>query len=492
MDSLARIPWHTVVTVVTTVGGYLLAFGLIARIVDQRKEAGATLAWILTIAFLPYLGALLYLLIGRRRFLRKTRKRSQTLDEFRREAESMPHLDPSCPLVLQEADSQDLPGQITRVACAVAETPLLKGNSATVYVETDEAYDRMEEAILGAKHHVHMMSYIFRSDNAGRRFRDLLAEKAKEGVEVRLLVDDVGSHDLDDSFVLLLENAGGKFARFMPVMPFRPTWRPNMRNHRKILVVDGKIGFTGGLNIGDEYQGRKKKFAPWRDTHMRLEGPAVWRLQEVFEEDWVFATDESLKGNAYFHDFGADNPAGGHLVQVVDSGPDMAHETIHAVFFTAITQARKHICITTPYFVPDNAMLLALKAAAWRGVKIKILLPGKSDMKLVRWAGRSFFRELLDAGVELYEHRPGMLHAKTMVVDGNWSTVGSANMDIRSFRLNFEINVLVSGTEFAAEMERIFELDIAKALKITPELMQQESRAQRFLESFCRVLSPVL
>jgi len=489
VSTLAQIPTSTIVTVLTTVAGYLIAFALIGRIVDERKEAGATLAWILTIVFVPYLGALLYLLIGRNRFRRRTRRRVRSLGLMHRDGDRPPHQEPDC---FALAPDSSLDGDIARVALRVTGSPVLSGNSAQVFVDADETYDRMQEAILAASDHVHLASYIFRPDAAGRRFRDLLVAKAGEGVEVRLLVDDVGSHGLDDSFVLVLENAGGKFARFMPVMPLRPTWRPNLRNHRKILVVDGLVGFCGGLNIGEEYQGRKKKFAPWRDTHMRIEGPAVWRLQEIFCEDWHFAADENLLSRKYYPDFQADACPGKEMIQVVESGPDKRYETIRAVLFSAINAARKNVYITTPYFIPDDAMLLALKVASWRGVDVRILLPGKSDLLLVKWAGRSYYRELLEAGIRLYEHRPGILHAKTMAIDGSWATVGSANLDIRSFRLNFEVNVLISGRAFAARMEEIFASDLEHAHEITTQQMRDEPRLKRFTQSVCRVLSPVL
>ncbi len=473
----------------TTIGGYLLAFAIIVRVLLQQREASATLAWILIIVFLPFLGVALFFLIGRPRVRRRTRKRLRSRDALERGPGHLPYRDSGCDLVVPESEMPNLPRIISRVATCVNDTPPLQGNRTEVFIDTDLAYDRMEAAIRSARHHVHMMSYIYRDDLAGRRFRDLLIEKAREGVEVRLLVDAVGSHHLDSGFFLPLQNAGGKYAEFMPVLPLRPHWRPNLRNHRKILVTDGRVGFAGGLNIGDEYQGRKKKYAPWRDTHMRAEGPAAWRLQEIFAEDWFFATDEDLIDSRYFPDL---RPAGEDLIQVVESGPDQPYETIHTVFFTAITEAQKRVYITTPYFVPDAAVLMALKTASWRGVDVRVLLPGKSDLKLIQMAGRSYHQELLEAGVKLYEHRPGMLHAKTMVVDRNWATVGSANMDIRSFRLNFEVNLLVSSSNFAARMETIFKQDIIGARELTLEETQNKSRPTRFIESICRMLSPVL
>ncbi len=489
MNASLVIPWGTIATVATTVGGYLLALVLIARIVDQRKQASATLAWILIIAFLPYVGALLYFFIGRNRVRRRTRKRQRARSAMGQGRASLPHQAPNCKARIAAGEEDSLPMAITRVAGCVADSAQLAGNRAEVFIDTEHSYAQMEKAIVEARHHVHMMSYIFRPDVAGQRFRDLLVAKAKEGVSVRLLVDAVGSHGLKNSFVRPILEAGGQFARFMPVIPFHPTLRPNLRNHRKILVTDGRIGFAGGLNIGDEYRGRKKRFSPWRDTHMRVEGPVVWRLQEVFAEDWFFATGEDLVKPEHFPELPA---VGDELVQVVESGPDRSNDVIHAVFFTAITAARKNVFITTPYFIPDPAVLLALKTAAWRGVDVQILVPGRSDLPLIKWAGRSFYRELLAAGVRIFEHRPGMLHAKTMVVDGHWATVGSANMDIRSFRLNFEINLLISGTTVASRLEEIFLADTQSAEELSLLKMAQESRAQKFLESICRVLSPVL
>jgi len=483
------IPWETVATIATTIGGYVLAFVLIPRIVMDRRESGATLAWIVVIAFLPYLGALLFFLIGRTRIWRRKRRRIRYHHAFLRALDGLPYTAAQCNAM---PNLPELPGpgsDIARVGGCVGNSPLLPGNKVEVLIDANRTYHLMEQAIRGARHHVHMMSYIFNDDVAGIRFRDALAAKAKEGVAVRLLVDGVGSHGLSRSFVRPILEAGGRFARFMPVLPLRPRWRPNLRNHRKILVVDGEVGFAGGLNIGDEYRGRKKKFAPWRDTHVRLEGPAVLRLQEVFLEDWLFATDEDVLDPKYLPEREA---CGAELVQVVESGPDLDHGTIHAVFFTAISQARRRVFITTPYFIPDPAMLMALKTAVWRGVDVRVLVPGKSDLPLVRLAGNSYYRELIEAGVKLYEHRPGILHAKTMVVDGAWSTVGSSNMDIRSFRLNFEVNVLVFGEAFALQMEQIYLEDIAKARLVELATVRRKSRRTRFVEAVARVLSPAL
>lgn len=487
MDGTLHLPWGYIITAAITMGGYLWAFSLVPRILLERREATVTVAWILAIIFLPYFGVVLFYVFGRTRVRRRARKKRLYHDAFQYRMGQLPLTRPS------EMDAETWPvmsrtaRDFVTLVDKLTENPLVSGNSVEVFIETDEAYRSMEEAILAARHHVNLMSYIFRDDATGRHFRDLLIRKASEGVSVNLLVDGFGSRKLNASFAEPLLKAGGRFAHFVP--GFRRRWRPDLRNHRKILVVDGRIGFTGGLNIGEEYQGRKRRYGPWRDTHLRLEGPGVRYLQEIFIEDWLFATDEDMVDPGFFPELGA---VGSDLVRVINSGPDQAHEIIYSLFFNAITSARQRIYITTPYFVPDPAMLLALKSAAWRGVDVRFLLPGKSDLWLVQLAGRSYYQELIEAGVKLYEHRPGILHAKTMVVDGFWSTVGSANMDIRSFRLNFEVNVFVWGQAFATRMEDIFTNEIKRLHPLTVYDMVRQPKSVKLAESFARVLSPLL
>ncbi|MFH1135836.1 MAG: cardiolipin synthase [Pseudomonadota bacterium] len=480
------IPWGYILTAALTMGGYLLAFFLIPRILLDRRNPEATLAWILIIIFLPYLGAAAFFLLARPRLKRRTRKRWRYRNALQVSLEKLPGAPaPDARRLIGPREGRD----IARLAGAVAETPLLPGNAMEVFIDGQKAYAAMEEALSNATRHIHLMSYIFRPDYTGTRFRDILTEKAWRGVKVKLLVDAFGGRHISASFIRPLLREGGELAFFSPMLPRLSRWRPNLRNHRKILVVDGSIGFTGGLNIGNEYQGRTARLAPWRDTHLRVEGPAVRSLQEIFIEDWLYAANEDLAEIDYFPDTPA---AGPELVQVIASGPDCGDKAIHRVFFTAITEARRKIYITTPYFVPDPGMLLALKAASWRGLDVRVLLPGASDMPLVQWAGRSYYQELLEAGVTLYEHRPGVLHAKTMVVDGNWSTVGSANMDIRSFQLNFEVNVLVWGTAFAECMENIFLKDLENSRLLSLPDIEKRSLPVRMVEGVARVLSPVL
>jgi cardiolipin synthase len=480
--------WLGYLNVLLVVAGYLLAFLIIMRIVLQRREPTATLAWVLSIILLPYIGVLMYLLVGRRRLNRRVRQRRV------RAAVLEPHLDrvgegvadlqvPEAPNHLIQPQASELLTLSDRMGLRAPTV----GNKVRLLV-ANQAYDALEEAIRGAKSHIHLLYYIFNSDRTGARFRDLLIQKAREGVTVRLLVDGVGSFGAS-TFVIPLTQAGGKFAEFLPVGQFSRHWHPNLRNHRKIAVVDGRVGFTGGVNIGDEYTGRKKKVGRWRDSHIQISGPAVNHLQEVFAEDWYFASGEDLISERFYPD---QQPVGDQMVQIIASGPDTETQPLQRMFFTAITSARKRVYLTTPYFVPDQAMLVALQTAALRGVEVKLLLPHRSDMTLVLHAGRSYYKELLESGVAIHEYMQGILHAKTMVVDDRWATVGSANMDVRSFKLNFEVNAVIYGAVFAGELVRIFERDLTRASQVTLEDVAQKSLRSRMAEGFARVLSPVL
>jgi cardiolipin synthase A/B len=465
--------------------GYLLAFGAILRIVLQRREPTATLAWVLAILLLPYVGVFFYILVGRRRLNRQVRKRRA------RAAHLEPHLSKLSEgppeLVVEKAPRPEV-RELVLLSNRIGRRTPTSGNEVKLLVDADATYRELEEAIASAKDHVHLLYYIYQQDQTGKRFRDLLVKKCREGVDVRVLVDGVGSFGTD-LFMEPLEQAGGHFAEFLPVGLLSRHWHPNLRNHRKILVVDGKVGFTGGVNIGDEYTGRKRRVGPWRDTHLRIRGPAVLHLQEIFTEDWYFATGEDLIAERWYPEPEA---VGNLFVQIIASGPDTDTQPIQRIFFTAITSATKRVHLTTPYFVPDEAILVALETAALRGIDVRLLLPEKSDMRLVLHAGRSYYEQLLKSGVSIYEYKPGILHAKSMVVDDRWATVGSANMDVRSFQLNFEVNAAVLGREFAEELEAVFARDLTQARQVTLESIEKKTLGSRMVESLARVLSPVL
>jgi cardiolipin synthase len=274
----------------------------------------------------------------------------------------------------------------------------------------------------------------------------------------------------------------------------------NLRNHRKIVVVDGKVAFSGGVNIGDEYRGKMRRLGRWRDTHLKIEGPAASALQRVFLQDWFFATGEGVDFTSYFPDLpaglvgGRTSPAGGGkaTVAIVPSGPDTRTEAIHRLFFAAISGARERVWITTPYFVPDPPMMVALQVAAMRGVDVKLILPSRSNHRVTFHAGRSYYEQLLEAGVHIHEYTPGMIHAKTMVVDGRIVLVGSANMDMRSFRLNFEVHALLHDEDAARDLEAQFLTDLAETSPVTLDAWAARPWPSRVAEGAGRLVSPLL
>jgi cardiolipin synthase A/B len=473
-------------------------------VILERRQPAATLAWIVTLLFVPFLGSLLYYLFGRLRFDRRRRLRSRALAQLEMELDQleeervepfsetldnwMANLFIDEPTVEPENEADRA---LIGLALRVGATQVFQGNGEEVLCNAQQAYPAIEEAIQLAQHHIHLEYYIFRPDNSGRWLRDLLVERARHGVEVRLLYDGIGSHEIDEEFLRPLVEAGGKASSFSPLrFPFRlRRSKINFRNHRKIIVIDGRIGFTGGLNIGDEYQGHDPHLGFWRDTHLKIEGPAVRGLQQIFAEDWCYGTRELLIDRIYYPLL---EGAGSDLVQIIPSGPDQNWEPIRRIYFFAIVNARNRVWITTPYFVPDEAILTALTTAALRGVDVRLLLPNRSDLSLVTYAGRSYYRDLLRAGVRIYEYQKGLLHAKTLVVDGTSGTIGSANMDIRSFSLNFEVNAFVYGPRFAEALEDLFLADLQDAHEI--DLLSHFRRPflQRFGESAARILSPLL
>jgi cardiolipin synthase len=486
--------WVAISIAVTAVG-YLIGIALIPQIVMQRRESGATLAWVLLIVFLPYVGAFLFLAIGTQtiRWRRKRRERAEravapglatsTLPVRPFEALAEETTEPA--LGEPARDLAHLADRLARHSCG--------GNAIELLVDAQATFAGIEAVIARARSHVHLDYYIWRADDAGRRLRDLLVGVARSGVEVRVLVDDVGSRAAGKAFWRPLVEAGGHVGRFLAVN-FVSRWLAlnlNNRNHRKIIVVDGTIGFTGGLNIGDEHFGRIAAVGGWRDTHLRLEGPVVARLQEIFVEDWFHATGQDLTDGRYFP---PPTPAGAERVQILASGPDDGRaRAIETIYFAALTLARKRAWLTTPYFVPDAILAAALRTAALRGVDVRILVPGQPDQPFVYHAARSFYPELLEAGVGIYEYSPAIrLHAKTAAVDGCWATVGSANLDLRSFRLNFEANAVAYGPRLARELERVFEKDLALARRLEPAEFRDRSLLTRACEGAARVLAPLL
>ena len=454
---------------------------LIPTIILQRRESGATLAWILVIVLVPFIGLLAFWVFGTTRLHLRRRKRRKV------EKRLEPALSQLLTRTVKWESGVDLPLSFLHLAEKLDEVGPQPGNAVQLYRDGPLAFDALEEAFDKAEHHVHLVYYIWESDRTGQRLRDVLARAAARGVEIRLLIDDVGSRGAKGAFFGGLSGAGGQVERFLPVNPLNRQLALNNRNHRKIVVVDGRIGFTGGMNVGDLYAGIS---SPWLDLHARMQGPVVHSLQEVFCQDWYHATGVDLVNPAYFPRI---SESGNVWAQILASGPaDERWRAIHTFLFAAITLAHKRIWIETPYFVPDEPLFMALQTAALRGVDVRLLLPGKSDHPLVLHAGRSFLDELLSAGVRVFEMYGAMPHAKTATIDGIFSTLGSANMDQRSFRLNFEANAFFFGEGVALELESDFLELCAMAVEVTEESRREVSRGVRLIEGMSRVLAPVL
>ena len=476
----------TTLETLVSIGVHVFALVLLVPLVfARRKEPQSTIAWVLAIIFLPYIGPLLYLIFGPNRVEQKAgRKRRANAAIGGHFPELSPYHHP-LGAAGGEADHRDL----MLLASRIGATRPTWGNRAEILVDTNRTLALKERAIREAQEHIHVEYYIFEPDETGRHMRDLLIEKARQGVKVRFLYDAVGSMGLKRWFLEPMRQAGIEVARFLPVNVLRRRWVFSLRNHRKILIADGRVGFTGGMNIGDEYLGRNPQLGYWRDTHVMLHGPAVLQLQQVFGEDWYFATDQELTSADLFPPPGE---PGDQIAQVIAAGPDRDVEVMHEIYFTAISTARERVLLQTSYFVPTEAIRIALQTAARRGVEVKLLLPARSAHVVCLLAAQSYYDELLASGVEIYEYTRGLLHSKTLTIDGLWSSVGSANMDTRSLRLNFEVGVIFYGRRIAQQLEAIFATDLENSRRLDFDRWKGRSLARRVSENTCRLLSPIL
>jgi cardiolipin synthase len=458
----------------------LWVFVVAVVIILQRRSAAATLAWLFALVFLPLIGLVVYRLIGPQRLERKKLKRAATR---RAVGEAMAAL-----AALDDGSVEHL--QLATVGMELGESPPLRADETTVYLDGESTYEAILAAVAAARHHVHLEYYIWEPDTIGTRLRDALIERARAGVKVRMIVDGTGSSALKRRFLDPLRAAGVEVEKFNPVRLLRLRLRrPDFRTHRKIVVCDGVVGFTGGMNITDAHSAA---YGPeyWRDTHLKIVGAAVWPLQRLFVEDWYFVADRMIPVDA--HTFPAPERDGRHLVQVVGSGPDSDAFAIHKMMFTAINQSTSRCWLTTPYFVPDEALLAALVTAGLRDVDVRLLVPKKGDSRLVDLAARSYFPELLASGVRVYEYEPRFIHAKTLVCDDDVSVIGTANLDNRSFRLNFEVAAIVFGGVVNHELAAAFETDLRDSRELAAGDYDKQPFRRRLGQATARLISPLL
>lgn len=471
-DWLATTP-HLLALLAAGWAVYLVLLG--GWIVLQKREPVATLSWLLGLALLPYLGFLIYHVFGpqkiRRNRLRRTHSRSAMT---------------SAQIDAEQGEAAEL----VRLGQATTGLPATSSAEVDLLIDGAAKYTALLADIASAQHHVHLEYYIYEPDTTGAALRDALVERARAGVRVRLLLDFVGSKASQRFFAPLIE-AGGELAWFHP-MHFGRIWRrpwTNLRTHRKIVVIDGRIGYTGGMNITDEQDERLRDDA-YRDLHMRLVGKSVRVLQLVFAEDWVYATGR----RDFLAEVERQTPpadAGPIRTQVLTSGPDSNWEAIHRAHVGAIHAAKHRVWMTTPYFVPGEAAMIALTSAALAGLDVRLLVPRTSDSMLVTLAARSYFGQLLVAGVKIYEYRSRLLHSKTLLVDDHLALIGSANFDHRSFRLNFEVSVLFDDAGVAGALAAQIEREFANA----PRVQRGRRRpllTARLPEALARLCSPLL
>ncbi len=398
--------------------------------------------------------------------------------------------------VLQKLEGQgqsDLLRQHIAFMEAVGGPPLVLGNHARLLVDGPAAYTAMFGAIQAAKDHIHLETYILQDDAVGQKLSDILIRKRAQGVTVRVLYDSVGSHDTSKAFFENLASHGVIVHEFNPINPAEGrNWSLNNRDHRKILIVDGIVAYTGGINISSVYSSgsarRKKDRSPteegWRDTQIEIRGPAVAEFQKLFFDSWQRQHGPEITGGNYFPPL---KPQGDKVIRVIGSTPSAEGNLMYLSLLSALRHADISIHITMAYFVPDPQTLAALADAARRGVDVQLILPGVSDFWAVLEAGRSYYKELLAAGVKIHERQDALLHAKTAVIDGIWSTVGSANMDMRSFLHNDEVNAVVLGAGLASEMEAMFKADLARSVPIDAKRWNDRPISQRFREWAARL-----
>lgn len=484
MDWLIFLSW--------ALDGVILLNVVLAIVVifTERRDPGAAWAWLLVLFFLPVLGFIVYLFFGR---LLKDENFYNLSEEE------------------QSYHSRQINSQIERIQSGAAEydDELLKKhkqllimnlqasrslisfyNDMNVLSEGVQKFDTMIGDIGNAQEEVNIQYYIIKRDALGKRLLDALLERAKAGVKVRLLYDGFGSRSLKEADFKELIAHGGEVQIFFPSALGFINLRVNNRNHRKVCIIDGKVGYIGGFNVGTEYLGEVKKFGYWRDVHLRIVGDVVQHIQERFILDWNYSNQHKKRDDIFCfpqHDVKSMSP-----MQIVTSGPNSHTEHLKNMMIKMISSAEREVFIQTPYFIPDKSFMDACKMALLSGVKMHIMIPGKPDHPFVMWGSWSFLGELLDYGADVYLYDRGFLHSKTLTVDGEISTVGTTNLDARSFRLNFEINALVFNRGVALELESLFESDTANCRKLTKELYAKRNWTIKFREGFSRLLSPIL
>ncbi|HZZ57912.1 MAG TPA: cardiolipin synthase [Opitutaceae bacterium] len=468
--------------------GYLVTLACIPHLLLLKKRPSASLAWLWAILFIPFLGAGMYVAIGTDRL---TRRRLKRRNPFSARTSSTP-----APAVTTDAGSarllKELPRrdqQFFQLLSRINQLPLSSAAELRVLRNSEEFYPALEARISAAQKRLDIEFYIWRPDQTGERFVRRLTEAARRGVKVRLLLDGVGSHGFSQKLLSEYARAGGEFAWFKILDPKRNRYFLNLRNHRKLQIVDGSIAFVGGMNMGREYEGLEPAFGRWRDVQVEVTGSIAAELQEVFVDDWHFATGQNISEPPAPD---AEPAPARYPVHIVLGGPDRRNEPISKSIVSLLNEATDRVWIATGYFVPVDMLMAALELAASRGVDVRLLISEKNAHPWLLRAGRSYYGQLLSAGVRIFEYSAGINHAKIAVADDHWGMVGSANLDYRSMRLNFELNLLFHSPERTSDLAAILKRDFELSQEIDPAVFGRRPFRQRFVEAALRPLSPLL
>ena len=481
---------------------YLVGAIISVIILLENRDPAKTMSWLLMFILFPGIGLVVYAVSGRniRKIkLFKTQKLANTIKE-KRLFNTLEKIKEVVELEIESIKQNKLLSEeedgssIKRVISLLLKTgmfPFTKNNKVDVFIDGNEKFEHLIKDIRNAKDHIHLEYFIIKDSEIGRVIKHELIEKAKQGVKVRIIYDDVGCWRFwfNRKFFNEMRSVGIEIAAFLPTKFPIIGGKLNYRNHRKIVVIDGIIGYTGGINIGDEYLGKKEKFGYWRDTHIRIEGISIYMLQMTFIIDWYYTTKEVIETKKLFPTM---DYVGDSMIQVVASGPDSDWEDIHYAYFTAICQAKKRVYIETPYFIPDESILKAIKSVALIGVEVIIIFPKIADHKIVNIASHSYFEEILEAGGKVFLYNKGFIHSKVVIIDDEIASTGSANMDLRSFMLNFEVNAFIYDKKVIERMTDDFYNDLKCSEELTLENFKKRGFTRKVKESVARLFSPIL
>ena len=476
---------------IAVIAYFVILILICLRIIFETHSSTKSLAYLLFCIFIPVIGMFFYIGFGINYWKTKMYSGKREEDEklLKQIRKNIPYF-PASAIAGEAAEIMDNKELVSMLIKDI-KSPLTRHNKIKLLVNGEEKFPELLKCLENANHHIHMEYYIYEQDEIGNAIIELLIKKAKEGVEVRFIYDDFGSPAIKKKIENRIKEAGIEIYPFSKVYFFLLANRINYRNHRKIVVIDGQTGFVGGINVSDKYINNKKGELFWRDTHLRIDGPGVYYLQYLFFSDWNFCSPGKLNaGQEYFNL--QETHKDDTYVQVVGSGPDSVQPAILFSLLQAIYLARKEILITTPYFIPGDNIIDALRIAASSGLSVKLLVPGKCDSKLVNAASKANYSDVLKAGVEIYFYKKGFVHAKTMVTDGKLSVIGTANMDYRSFDLNFEVNAIVYDIPFAEKMRNVFFEDLKHATKLNEQKWNKRHVLYQLGERIARLFSPAL